>query len=433
MAAMMNACAMPSVSAVAGRVASSKANGVGATVRAAPIRVSSGLRVTAAATSAPASRGVRMSAASKTSASASAFTAASAFSAAVKQASARRSPAGRGAVKCNASGDAPAASADVGSSNNPIKKFFAKYPVAETVMYFAVWYYLNIQFNILNKQIYNYFPYPWFVSAIHLAVGLLIMTFFWTTKLVPFEKPDGPFLKAVTLPAFLHAFGHCLTNVSFATVAVSFTHTIKTLEPVFTAIGSFMVYGTVYAWPVYAALIPIMGGVAIASATELSFTWLGFSTAMASNVAFSARAIFSKNLMKKMSPLNLYNFVTIISLLFCIPFVFLFEGSTLAAGIAKAVELKGAEEFVWILLKVGAYYHLYNQVAYQALGKVEPVTHAVGNVGKRIFVIGFSILAFGNKISTQTLIGSAIAVAGAFLYGVLKAKYADQTKTLKRE
>ena len=48
------------------------------------------------------------------------------------------------------------------------------------------------------------------------------------------------------------------------------------------------------------------------------------------------------------------------------------------------------------------------------------MTHAVGNVGKRIFVIGFSILAFGNKISTQTLIGSAIAVAGAFLYGVLK-------------
>jgi solute carrier family 35 protein E1 len=28
-------------------------------------------------------------------------------------------------------------------------------------MYFAVWYFLNIQFNILNKQIYMYFPYPW--------------------------------------------------------------------------------------------------------------------------------------------------------------------------------------------------------------------------------------------------------------------------------
>jgi solute carrier family 35 protein E1 len=60
---------------------------------------------------------------------------------------------------------------------------------------------------------------------------------------VKYEKPDKEFLKAVTLPAFLHAFGHCLTNVSFAAVAVSFTHTIKTLEPVFTSIGSYALTG----------------------------------------------------------------------------------------------------------------------------------------------------------------------------------------------
>ena len=73
---------------------------------------------------------------------------------------------------------------------------------------------------------------------------------------------------------------------------------------------------------------------------------------------------------------------------------------------------------------MGFYYHTYNQVAYQALGKVAPVTHAVGNVGKRIFVIGFSIVAFGNKVPMQAAIGSAIAIFGAGLYGFLKAKYA---------
>lgn len=290
------------------------------------------------------------------------------------------------------------------------------------MFYFAAWYYLNVQFNILNKQIYNYFPYPWFVSCVHLIVGLFIMAFFWGSKLVAYEQPDKDFLKALTLPAFLHAFGHCLTNVSFAAVAVSFTHTVKTLEPVFTSIGSYMVTGTVYPLPVYLSLVPIMAGVALASATELSFTWLGFLTAMSSNVAFSARAIFSKKLMAKMTPLNLYNWVTIVALLFCLPFAVYFEGATLSAGISKAIALKGQTEFLTALALVGFYYHMYNQVAYQALGKVAPVTHAVGNVGKRVFVIGFSILALGNKISMQTAVGSAIAVLGAGLYGVVKSK-----------
>jgi len=310
------------------------------------------------------------------------------------------------------------------AASGPLAEIKEKYPQLETVFYFAAWYFLNVQFNIVNKQIYNYFPYPWFVSCVHLFVGLFIMGFFWTSKLVEYEQPDKDFLKALSLPAFLHAFGHCLTNVSFAAVAVSFTHTVKTLEPVFTSVGSYLVAGTVYPLPVYLSLLPVILGVAIASATELSFTWLGFLTAMSSNVAFSARAIFSKKLMSKMSPLNLYNWVTIVALLFCLPFAFYFEGSTLSAGIQQAIALKGKKEFLMALASVGFYYHMYNQVAYQALGKVAPVTHAVGNVGKRIFVIGFSILAFGNKISTQTLIGSAIAIIGAGLYGVVKGKYA---------
>jgi solute carrier family 35 protein E1 len=124
-----------------------------------------------------------------------------------------------------------------------------------------VWYFLNVQFNILNKQVYNYFPFPWFVSCIHLAAGLVIAGFFWGTKLVKFEKPDGDFMKNVTLVALLHAVGHSLTNVSFASVAVSFTHTIKTLAPVFSSIGSYLVNGQVYSLPVYLSLIPIMGGV----------------------------------------------------------------------------------------------------------------------------------------------------------------------------
>jgi solute carrier family 35 protein E1 len=253
------------------------------------------------------------------------------------------------------------------------------------------------------------------------VVGLFVMSVFWATKVVPFEKPDDKFLKDVTLPSFLHAFGHCLTNVSFAAVAVSFTHTVKTLEPVFSAAGSYLVSGTVYPVPVYLALVPIMAGVAMASATELSFTWLGFTTAMASNAAFAGRAIWSKGLMSRMSAVNLYNYVTIVALLFCIPPTLYFEGAQLGSALADLSARVGFWDMMAKFFNVGLYYHLYNQVAYQALEKVEPITHAVGNVGKRIFVIGFSIIAFGNAISMQTAVGSAIAIAGAGLYSYLKA------------
>ena len=34
-------------------------------------------------------------------------------------------------------------------------------------------YGLNIGFNLLNKTVFNYFPFPWTVSAIHVVVGAL--------------------------------------------------------------------------------------------------------------------------------------------------------------------------------------------------------------------------------------------------------------------
>lgn len=39
-------------------------------------------------------------------------------------------------------------------------------------------------------------------------------------------------------PAFMHAIGHIAANISFAAVAISLTHTVKTLEPAFNVLLS---------------------------------------------------------------------------------------------------------------------------------------------------------------------------------------------------
>jgi len=61
-----------------------------------------------------------------------------------------------------------------------------------------------------------------------------------------------------------------------------------------------------------------------------------------------------------------------------------------------------------------------DQFAFNTLGRVNPVSHGVCNVVKRIAIIGSSVMFFGNKLTMQTKIGTAIALMGTALYTELK-------------
>ena len=64
-----------------------------------------------------------------------------------------------------------------------------------------------------------------------------------------------------------------------------------------------------------------------------------------------------------------------------------------------------------------------NEVAFLALGRVNPVTHAVGNTIKRVVIIIASVIAFKTPISGLGIIGSAIAIFGTLLYSLAKSKF----------
>merc|ERR1711998_510207 len=99
----------------------------------------------------------------------------------------------------------------------------------------------------------------------------------------------------------------------------------KAAEPVFTCVLSYIVLGTLFKWQVYATLLPIIGGVSLASLKELSFTWKALYGAVTSNVAFASRAVLSKKTMdkpvgKNMNAPNLYGILTIMAFLMSLPF-----------------------------------------------------------------------------------------------------------------
>lgn len=64
--------------------------------------------------------------------------------------------------------------------------------------------------------------------------------------------------KQIFAPASMHAIGHVAANLSFAAVAISLTHTVKTLEPAFNVVLSRVLLGNVTPLPVIGTLVPIM-------------------------------------------------------------------------------------------------------------------------------------------------------------------------------
>ena len=96
----------------------------------------------------------------------------------------------------------------------------------------------------------------------------------------------------------------------------------------------------------------------------------------------------------------------------------------ISATINSALAAGFTSKYLWVQsLLAGAFYYLYNEVAFLALGRVNPVTHAVGNTIKRVVIIVASVIAFKTPISTLGVIGSTIAIFGTLLYSLAKSKF----------
>ena len=299
-----------------------------------------------------------------------------------------------------------------------------------TGSFFALWYLFNIGYNIYNKKALNALPIPYTMAALQLFVGIPYCFALWLTGLRKAPKLSAENVKTLFPVSLGHLGTHIGAVVSLGAGAVSFTHIIKASEPVVSAGLSAVLLGAIYHPITYLTLVPIVGGVALASLKELSFTWVGFIAAMGSNVASALRGILAKKTMgggvgENMTEANLYGVLTILAFLVMVPISLILEPPAAVMSCIKAATASGlSAKYLWTQsILAGAFYYLYNEVAFLALGRVNPVTHAVGNTIKRVVIIIASVIAFKTPISTLGVIGSSIAIMGTLLYSLAKSKF----------
>jgi len=259
-----------------------------------------------------------------------------------------------------------------------------------------------------------------------MATGIAYFVPLWLLKIRKAPKLSFDDIKTLLPIALCHTGVHVGAVIALGAGAVSFAHIVKASEPVVTCGLNALLLKEVLPLPVYLTLLPIIGGVAIASMKELSFTVLALASAMLSNVSSAARGVLSKKTMsgkeigENLDAQNLYAVLTALSTLILIPTMFALEGTGFFSAF-KGVVAGGdfTNKSLALLLGLGgATYYAYNEVAFLALGKVNPVTHAVGNTIKRVVIIIASVIAFKTPMSTGSIIGSSVAIFGTLLYSL---------------
>jgi len=305
-------------------------------------------------------------------------------------------------------------------------------------LYVLGWYAFNIVFNILNKSMLNVFPCPWFIAAFQLGASALFMCTLWATGVHPAPAVSSKLFKALLPVAFFHTVGHVTACVSFSQMAVSFTHVVKSAEPVMSVVLAQWILGEKYPGYVWASLLPIIAGCSLAAMKEVSFVWGGFNNAMLSNIGMVLRNIYSKKYLdefKHIDGINMFALLSIISLLYTVPAAIVIEGlkgGTYHWGALAATAmdtLGGASPFFKLLAASGLFYHLYNQASYMVLGQgISPVTFSVGNTMKHVAVVVSSVIFFKNPVSVLNWAGSIMALLGTGLYSAAKQRAGDEAK-----
>ena len=125
---------------------------------------------------------------------------------------------------------------------------------------------------------------------------------------------------------------------------------------------------------------------------------------------------------ENMTPENLFGVLTVMSFCFALPLALIIEGPR-AMGVFSAAALKAPwQTMLTSSIATGLYFYTYNEVAMLALNNVHPVTHAVANTIKRVVILLACVLVFRTPMTPLCATGSAIAIAGGYVYSLAKGR-----------
>jgi drug/metabolite transporter (DMT)-like permease len=313
-------------------------------------------------------------------------------------------------------------------------------PGGRSAVVIACWYTANVGVLLLNKYILSVygFRFPVFMTLCHMCMCSVLSAAAREFKIVPkqFIRTRRHYAKVAVL-AVTFALSVLGGNVSLRYIPVSFNQALGATTPFFTAIFAYLLLRKKETTATYMTLIPVVGGIAVATWGEPSFNFIGFCACLVGVCCRALKSVLqgwlltpagekeaekmsnsNENKLDSMSLLYYMSPVAIVTLGIC---TFIMEPDAISA-FYDAAEMN--PPFIAILLGNCFVAYLVNLTNFLVTAHVGALSLQVLGNAKGVVCTIVSIMLFRNPVTFRSVAGYTITMVGVWLYSSSKRRSA---------
>lgn len=287
----------------------------------------------------------------------------------------------------------------------------------------------NLGLTIYNKAVFQFvkFHYPFTLTMVHCFFSCLgcfsLIVISRRNFNVSISRRSWIVL---ILFSFLYTINISVSNVSLGLVTLSFHQIVRSTTPVFVILISILFTSKSYSLYTYLSLIPVVGGVALATYGDISFTMMGFLLTIFGTFLAALKTVVTNVVLVgdlKMDQIDLLLRMSFLAF-FETLFFAVYNGEIDA--VMQLYQTTDSFILTWVLISNGLLAFCLNVVSFTANKKTSALSMTVAANVKQVLIIVLAIIVFSTPITASNTAGIIITIVGGALYTMVE--YREKNK-----
>ncbi|KAJ4483681.1 triose phosphate transporter [Lentinula aciculospora] len=298
------------------------------------------------------------------------------------------------------------------------------------MMFIGSWFFFAILLSMYNKWMFSdshlNFPYPLFVTSLHMVVQFLLAGLVlnvWPHKFKPERYPTTEEYGKKAVPTgATTSLDIGLSNLSLKTVSLSFYTMVKSSSLIFVLLFAFLFHLERFSWRLVGVIMLICSGVLLMVATETHFVLGGFVLVISASALGGLRWALTQLLFqnKKIGFSNPASTIFLLSpimagtlvvlSLFLESWSSLFGSEFFTSGVTRTIKT------ILLLIAPGVLAFCMVLSEFYIIQRAGMVPMSIAGIAKEVATISVSAWFFGDELTPLNITGVAITISGICLF-----------------